>query len=266
MIGTYARISDAKTTFVTLGDVEIELERRGRGAPLLLLQGEDAFESSAAFVDDLAASYDVIIPSAPGFGRSNRPAWITGMDDVAYIYLDLLEHLDLERVTVIGFSLGGWIAAEMATKDDARFKNLVLVDPFGIKVGGPTDRDIQDIYLLHPDEITKLKWFDTAKGQFDYKSMPESALSIIVRNRESFARFCWEPYMHNPKLRHRLHRIAVPTLIIWGANDGIVAPSYGRAYCNAIPGAEFAIVPEAGHLPHIEQPERFMQLLRGFIA
>lgn len=258
--------STLPATLVNFGDVSIELERRGSGAPLLLLQSEDAVESHAAFADELARRYEVFVPSPPGFGRSNRPDWITCMDDVAYIYLDLLERLGLERVTVVGFSLGGWIAAEMATKDDARFAKLVLVDPLGIKVGGPTDRDIQDIYLLHPDEVTKLKWFDPAKGQRDYKSMPEDELTIIARNRESFARFCWEPYMHNPKLKHRLHRVGVPTLLIWGENDGIVSPAYGQAYCRAIPGATFAVVPEAGHLPHVEQPERFMQHLRGFLA
>ncbi len=254
------------TTSIEIDDVRIELERRGRGAPLLLLQSEDALESTCALVDGLAQRYDVLIPSPPGFGRSNRPDWITSMDDVAYLYLELLERLELEAVTLVGFSLGGWIAAELATKNDTRLSKLVLVDPYGIKVGGPTDRDIADMYLLHPDEVTKLRWFDPEKGARDYKAMPEDDLRIIARNRESFARFCWEPYMHNPKLRHRLHRIGVPTLLVWGANDGIVTPRYGEAYRALIPGAKLAVIPEAGHLPHIEQPDRFSQLLNDFLA
>jgi pimeloyl-ACP methyl ester carboxylesterase len=253
-------------SFIEIDDVRIELERKGSGPPLLLLQSEDALESGSALVERLAERYDVVIPAPPGFGRSNRPEWITSMDDVSYLYLELLDRLDLNAVTVVGFSLGGWIAAEMATKSDARFSKLVLVDPYGIKVGGPTDRDIADMYLLHPDEVTKLRWFDPAKGVRDYKTMPEDDLRIIARNRESFARFCWEPYMHNPKLRHRLHRIGVPTLLIWGENDGIVTPRYGDAYRTLIPGATLAIVPEAGHLPHVEQPDRFMQHLNAFLG
>ena len=258
--------SSTPTTFIDIDDVRLELERKGRGAPLLLLQSEDALESGTALVDRLAQRYEVLIPAPPGFGRSNRPDWITSMDDVGYLYLDLLQRLDLTGVTVVAFSLGGWIAAEMATKSDARLAKLVLVDPYGIKVGGPTDRDIADMYLLHPDEVTKLRWFDPEKGVRDYKSMPEDDLRIVARNRESLARFCWEPYMHNPKLRHRLHRIGIPTLLIWGENDGIVTPRYGEAYRALIPGAKLAIVPEAGHLPHIEQPERFMQHLDAFLA
>ena len=108
----------ATTSTMTFGDVELEVVRRGAGPPLLLLAGEEAREPAAPFVDDLARRYEVIVPSPPGFGRSNRPGWITSMDDVAYIYLDLLDRLDAHDATVLGFSLGGWIAAEMATKTD----------------------------------------------------------------------------------------------------------------------------------------------------
>lgn len=251
---------------ITIGDVEIEVARRGAGPPLLLLPGEDVLEPAAAFADALAQRYEIIVPSPPGFGGSNRPDWITNMDDVAYVYLDLLERLGITGATVLGFSLGGWIAAEMAIKDYGRFAKLALIAPYGIKVGGPTDRDIQDMYLLHPDEVARLKWFDPAKGQRDFKALPEDELTVIARNRESFARFCWEPYMHNPKLKHRLHRIGVPTLVVSGENDGITAPAYGRAFAQLIPNARFASIPEAGHLPHVEQPDRFMALLHEFLA
>lgn len=253
------------TKFITLGDVQIELTRRGKGKPLLLLPSEEALEPDAPFVDELARKFEVIIPQAPGFGRSNRPDWITNMDDIAYIYLDLIEKLGLKKLTVMGFSLGGWIAAEMATKDDSHFAKLVLVDAYGIKVGGPYDRDIADIWLEHPKKVMEQKWFDVEKGKRDFPAMPEDKLAIIARNIETTARFCWEPYMHNPKLKHRLHRIQVPTLVVWGKNDGIVSPDYGKAYSKAIKGAKFATVAKAGHYPHLEQPEAFMKALVGFV-
>lgn len=255
----------SSTKFITIGDVQIELERRGKGKPILLLPSEESLEPEAAFVDELARKFEVIIPQAPGYGRSNRPDWITNMDDIAYIYLDLIEKLGLKKVTVMGFSLGGWIAAEMATKDDSSIAKLVLVDAYGIKVGGPYDRDIFDIWLEHPKKVMEKKWHDVEKGKRDFPSMPEEKLAIIARNIETTARFCWEPYMHNPKLKHRLHRIQVPTLVVWGQNDGIVAPAYGKAYSKAIKGAKFAAIAKAGHYPQLEQPEAFLKAIGGFV-
>ena len=253
------------TKFITLGDVQIELTRRGKGKPLLLLPGEEALEPDAPFVNELANKFEVIIPQAPGYGRSNRPDWITNMDDVAYIYLDLIEKLDLKKLTLMGFSLGGWIAAEMATKDDSRLAKLVLVDAYGIKIGGPYDRDIADIWLEHPKKVMELKWFDVEKGKRDFPAMPEAKLAIIARNIETTARLCWEPYMHNPKLTRRLHRVQVPTLVVWGKNDGIVSADYGKAYSKLIKGAKFAAVAKAGHYPHLEQPAAFMKAIGGFV-
>lgn len=255
----------ASVKFLTIGDGKIEIERRGKGKPLLLLSSEEALESEAPFVNELARKFEVIIPSAPGWGRSDRPDWITNMDDIAYIYLDLIEKLDLKKVTVMGFSLGGWIAAEMATKDDSRFAKLVLVDAYGIKVGGPYDRDIQDIWLEHPRKVMAMKWHDPEKGKRDFPSMPEDKLAIIARNIETTARFCWEPYMHNPKLKRRLHRVQVPTLVVWGKQDGIVLPDYGKAYSKLIKGAKFAAIDKAGHYPHLEQPAAFMKAISGFV-
>lgn len=248
------------------GDLRLGIERRGEGPPLLLFYGEEALELEAPFLDDLAKDYEIIIPSPPGFGESTRPNWITCPDDIAYMYLQLVDDLGLKGIPVVGFSLGGWIAAEMASKDDSFISKLALVDPYGIKIGKPTDRDIADIWLLHPDEVKARKWHDPTRGERDFPSMTENALAIIARNTESFARFCWEPYMHNPKLRHRLNRITAPTLLIWGENDGIVTPQYGHAYCGLIPNARLAIISEAGHFPHIEQPRRFLRELRGFLA
>jgi pimeloyl-ACP methyl ester carboxylesterase len=252
-------------SFVTLFDMKIEVERRGKGRPLVLIPGEEALEADMPFIDELARKYEVIIPWMPGFGHSERPDWVTNMDDVSYIFLDLLEKLKLKDVTLVGFSLGGWIASEMAIKNTSRIKKLVLVDSYGIKVGDKYARDIADVWFLDPDKVLQLKYVDTKHGVFDYPSMPESKLEVIARNRETTARFCWEPYMHHPHLRRRLHRIDVPTLVIWGEQDGIVSKDYGKAYAKSIQGARFVAVPKTGHFPHVEAPERFMKELSGFI-
>lgn len=263
---TTSALSERTTSLLRVGGVELEVERRGRGAPLLVLHGEDALELDAPVLADLARSHELIIPSPPGFGMSERPDWIESPDDISYIYLDLVEALGLGRVPAVGFSLGGWIALEMAAKDDGFFAQLVLVDPYGVKIGGPTDRDIADIWTLHPKTVTALKWFDPDKGRRDFTGMSERELTVIARNNESFARFCWDPYMHNPKLKRLLHRVRVPTLFVWGENDGIVTPDYGRAYSRMVPDAEFATVGRAGHYPHLEQPDEFLTVVRRFLG
>jgi pimeloyl-ACP methyl ester carboxylesterase len=257
--------TDQRKTLIHVSGMDIELERRGKGRPLLLLYGEEGLEPDAPFIDELAKDFEVFIPSPPGFGNSERPDWIRTLDDVAYIYLDLIEKLALKNVPVVGFSFGGWLAAEIATKDDSFISKLVLVDAYGIKVGGPYDRDITDFWCLHPAEVLKLKWHDTEKGKRDFPSMPEDKLTVVARNIESLARFCWDPFMHNPMLKRRLHRIKVPTRLIWGERDGIVKPAYGKAYADAISGATFKAIPGAGHLPQLEQPEAFMAALREFL-
>jgi pimeloyl-ACP methyl ester carboxylesterase len=259
-------VTDRAETFVEIAGTRLEVVRVGRGRPLLLLHGEDALECEAPFLDLLTADREVIIPSPPGFGRSGRPDWVGAPDDIAYVYLELLDRLGLGGIDVLGCSLGGWMALEMATKDPGVFSRMALVAPFGARFGGPTDREIADIWMLPPAEVTKRKWFDPRKGQRDYKAMPEEALTIIARNNESFARFCWEPYMHNPKLKHRLERVKAKTLFIWGENDGIVTPAYGRTFADHIPGARIAVIAQAGHYPHIEQPAEFMRHLHGFLG
>jgi pimeloyl-ACP methyl ester carboxylesterase len=119
--------------------------------------------------------------------------------------------------------------------------------------------------MLRSDAVAKLKWHDPEKGKRDFPSWSEEALTIVARNNESFARFGWDPYMHNPKLIRRLHRIAVPTMLIWGASDGFVSPAYGEAYRKLIPNARLDVIAEAGHYPHVEQPDAFARSLRRFI-
>ncbi len=258
--------ADMKSRLMNVGGVELEVDIRGSGSPLLLLSSEDQLENHLPLVDALAKTHQVIIPTPPGFGHSPRPDWMTNVDDISYVYLDLIESLKLPKVDIVGFSLGGWIAAEMATKDDSFIGKLVLVDAYGVKIGGPFDVDIEDMWTQHPDKVAAWKWHDTAKGKRDFAGMSDDQLTVVAQNIETFARYCWEPYMHNPKLKRRLHRIKTPTMVIWGANDSLTKPAYGKAYAELISGAKFETIASAGHFPHIEQPDAFMKTLNGFLA
>jgi pimeloyl-ACP methyl ester carboxylesterase len=247
--------------------VRLEIVERGQGRPILWLHGEEGLDPGAQFLDLLAAHGSVLAPSHPGFGRSPDVASIDTVDDLSYLYLDVLAERNLRDVTVVGSSLGGWIAAEMAVKCSDRFSGLVLVAPLGIKVGDRETRDIPDIFALPPDEVARLQYRDPAKMAVDHGKLSDDQLTVIARNREATALYAWEPYFHNPKLRQWLHRITLPTLLLWGADDRFVTASYyGDAFRTAIPGARFETIDRAGHFPHLEEPASLVERIRGFIG
>ena len=253
--------------WLTVQGVQLEVVERGRGQPILVLHGEDGLAPQAPFLELLAIHGRVIAPSHPGFGHSPDSDYIDTVDDLSYLYRDLLSEQNLRDVVVIGFSLGGWIAAEMAVKSTERIARLILVAPLGIKIGDRETRDIPDIFALPADEVARLQYHDSSRFHLDYTALSEDALTVIARNREATALYAWEPYFHNPKLRRRLRRIHIPTLLLWGASDRFVTPGYyGAAYRDAIPGARLEIIAQAGHVPQLEQPEAFVERVRAFIA
>ncbi len=253
--------------WTTVHDVRLEMIERGQGRPILWLHGEEGLDPDATFLDSLAARGLVLAPSHPGFGHSPDAEDIGTVDDLSYLYLDLLAARDLREVVVVGASLGGWIAAEMAVKSADRLAGLVLVAPLGIKVGDRETRDIPDIFALHPDEVRRLQYRDPARAAVDTTALSDDELTVIARNREATAQYAWEPYFHNPKLRRRLRRIGVPTLLLWGADDRFVTVDYyGAAYRAAIPGARLETIEQAGHFPHLEQPDLLAARVGHFLA
>src|SRR5262249_33339018 len=250
---------------IVVNNIHVELIERGHGKPLLFLHPEIRIEPTTPVLDRLASRARVLAPVHPGFGHSVQPKSFDTVDDLAYFYLDLLEHLDLRQVIVVGTSFGGWIAAEIAVKSTERLSHLVLANAVGIKVGDRETRDIVDIYEIPESEYVQIAYFNTDVGTHDYKTLQEAQVLAAARNREATARYAWSPYMHDPKLRRRLHRIRIPTLVLWGTSDRILSESYGRAYCAAISGARFELIERAGHFPHLEQPEIFADRVFSFV-
>jgi pimeloyl-ACP methyl ester carboxylesterase len=253
---------------VNVNGIAIEVTERGKGRPLLFLHpGHPGgpLDPKAQILEKLAAQRRVVAPTHPGFGTIPVPRDLTTVDDLAYLYLDLIETLDLDGAVVVGVSLGGWIAAEMAVKSTARMSALFLADAVGIKAGGRESRDIADIYAVTDRQLAELVYAEPARMAPNPKLLPESELVLMARSRESTGRYAWTPYMHNPKLKGRLHRVNVPTLVLWGAADRVVTPDYGRAFAAAIPGAQFAIIPDAGHFPHLEQPAAFAKQIENLL-
>ena len=254
----------ADTSTIVVAGISVEIVERGRGRPILFLHPGIGIDRTAPVLDHLARSARVIAPSHPGFGRSELPAWMNTVDDLSYFYLDLLDALDLRDVVLVGSSLGGWIAAAIAVKSSARLSRLVLANPLGIKVSDRETRDIVDVFAITEKELNALAYADPKAGERDYAAMADADVMMAARNREATARFAWSPYMHDPKLRRRLHRIRIPTLFLWGTADRILSEAYGRAYCAMITDAAFEPIEGAGHYPHVEQPDAFARRVLAF--
>jgi pimeloyl-ACP methyl ester carboxylesterase len=227
--------------------LSLEVMIKGEGRPLLFLHGGHGVDANDPLVERLAKNYKVIVPSHPGYGGSERPHGIDTVDDIVHVYLDLIENLNLKDIILVGVSFGGWIAAELATKGTGRFSHLVLIDALGVKFGDRESRDIKDIFATVIDDIPTLFFSDPDKG------------------RAAFGNFDFVNMLYNPKLRQRLHRIKIPTLVLWGADDKVVPPSYGKSYANAIAGAQYAVIEKAGHYGYVEQPDAFADKIRDFL-
>jgi pimeloyl-ACP methyl ester carboxylesterase len=229
-----------------------------------VLHPEFAADRWFPYHDGLAASFQVFAPDHPGFGQSAGSDWIEGVDDLVFHYVDLLDVLGLDRVSIVGTSLGGWIAAEFAAAHPERLHRLVLVGAAGVKVDGVPRFDV----FLHPIEETLAHLFHDANRAAQLLPA-EFGPDVIVRGyREmaTLARWSWNPYLYNPKLPRRLRRVAAPTLIVWGANDTFLPVAHGEAYGRLIPGATLQAIPQCGHLVPFEQTDVFVDHAIRFLT
>ncbi|HEX9462894.1 MAG TPA: alpha/beta fold hydrolase [Alphaproteobacteria bacterium] len=258
-------LTEPVTAKLTVGALSIELIDRGRGRPIVFLHPGDGLDPQAPVLDRLAARGRLIAPYHPGFGHSDLPGDYNSVDDLAYFYLDLFDQLDISDAVLVGVSLGGWIAAEIAVRSTARISQLVLANPVGIRTAkDETVVEIADVFTLPPAEVERRAYAEPAKWVRGFDQMSDDEIFVVARNREAYCLFAWSPYMHNPGLRRWLHRIRIPTLVLRGERDGLTAPDYGRAYAAAIPGARFETLPGAGHYPHVERPDEFAASVARF--
>ncbi|HZK89707.1 MAG TPA: alpha/beta hydrolase [Stellaceae bacterium] len=250
---------------IDIGEASVEALVAGEGPPLLFLHGIDYFAQHRPFLDRLARQFRVIAPRHPGFGTSPRPTWMRGVGDIAYLYLDLLDRLELRDVLLVGASFGGWLAMELAVRSTARLRGLVLIDSLGLKFGDRDETEIADIFALPVDEAVRRAFADPANAP-DYGKFDDAAIEEVARDREAAVLYGWRPFMHNPSLRHWLHRIDIPALVLWGVRDRITAPAYGAHLVQKLPDARFIPIAAAGHYPQIEQPEKVAELIEQFAS
>jgi len=245
-------------------DLPISLSEAGSGPPVIVLHGGGGPVTVASIGEHLAGTQRVITPTHPGWNGAVRPGWLTRIEDVASVYVDLLRALDLDDVLVVGSSVGGWIAAEMALRDGGkRIRRLILIDSVGVEVPG---QPIRDFFALDARGVAEYSYHDGDRFYVDPSTIPPEQLELRMGNMAALRVLAGDPYMHDPSLLRRLGDVSIPTLVLWGDSDRIATADYGRAMAAAIPGARFEIVSEAGHLPQIEQPEATFRAIDGFLS
>jgi pimeloyl-ACP methyl ester carboxylesterase len=252
-------------------DVEgkkVDLRRSGAGDTFFFLHSSIGEYWMPEFLNTLRSRMEVICPAQPGFGESSGLEEIDDMDDLAFHYSDLIRAVGGERVHIAGSSIGGWLAAEIAVRWPERLRSLVLIDPVGIWID---DYPIAPIWGVERDELATLMFSNQDHPIAEMirsidldNPPPEEVLLPFIMSQTATAKVGWDPYLHNPKLSRRLHRISCPTLIVWGDLDRVVPIEYGKRYAELIPGADFRTV-SAGHMAALENPDEVSGLIDEFL-
>ena len=242
----------------------VHVLRSGDGPPLLFLHAAGGAGRWLEFHELLSKHFEVIAPDAPGFGGSDEFSEVESMDDLVYHYLDVLDRLGLDRPHVVGASFGGWLAAEIAVQAPHRVGSLVLLSAVGLRL---PEHPVADIFLMTPDQVVDALFQDLSKASTAFPPDPDvEAILAIHRDMAALARFCWAPFMANPKLERRLHRITAPTMVVWPLGDKLVPIAHGRRYAELIPDSRFATVADCGHAMYFERPDEFAVITADFLA
>lgn len=242
---------------------KISLMRAGSGTPLLFLHGARGGSQWLPFMEALAANFELWVPEHPGFGKSETPSWLDNVADLAYFYLDFIDKFSLSGVHLMGTSLGGWIAAELAVRSQTSLATLTLVAAAGLHVKGLPKGDI---FMWSAAELAQNLFYDQKYSEWMLLAQPsEEEQEVQLKNRLTTAKLGWHPRLYNPHLAKWLHRITIPTLIVWGADDKLVPQGYAAAYHNAIPASRVQIFENCGHLPQIEKAQAFVDAVTSFL-
>ena len=251
------------THAIELLNCTVRYRRSGSGPPLLFLHGSSGVPGWTPWMAQLAERFELIVPDHPGFGSSDTPAWFDNIHDLAYYYLDFMKALGLRDVHLVGHSLGGWIAAEVAIRCASNLRTLTLVSAAGLRIPGV---ERVDVFLLAPEDVPHELYFDRkfADAALE-RPKTDAQVDLDLKNSYSFARVAWQPRLYDPHLEKWLHRIDIPTLLVWGDADKLVPPQYAAEYKRFIPQASVEIIERCGHIPQVEQTTAFLRAVTTFI-
>ena len=256
---------DINVEYIDVQGAQIQLLKGGQGNPLLYLHSAGGETFAMPFHEGLAAHFSLIAPVHPGFDQSGGTERINDIEDLAFYYRDFLDAMGIDKIDIVGTSLGGWIALELAVRWPERIGKLVLVDSVGIWL---PDTPIAELFGLEPAEMRELAFYDPQSEVAQTLIMddpPEDLTLLILKGLETTAKLGWNPYLHNPKLYNRLRHVKSPTMVLWGEQDKLVPVAYAHAFHKAIANSELVILPECGHMPIFEKMEEFVEHVVRFV-
>jgi pimeloyl-ACP methyl ester carboxylesterase len=252
---------------IDLGGRQVQILEGGEGAPLLYLHSAYGENLWLPFHQKLAESFRVIAPAHPGFAASSGLDEIDSMEDMVFHYIDLLDHLSLGAVNLAGVSLGGWIAAELATRYPDRVKRLALAAPAGLWL---TEHPMTDMFALmrRPEKLRAILFHDPSSALAQLlipAEASEEQMTEAYKAMAATARLAWNPPGHNPKLGGRLGRVRSPALIIWGDDDKLIPTPYAEEWANRLGDARVVIIKECGHMMMFEKEDEFVKAIKDFM-
>jgi len=253
---------------VEAADLRVQLRMGGKGEPLLVLHSELGVPGWLQAYEALTEYFTVYVPSLPGFGQSARPDWIVSVRDLAAWVTWFARDLQLPQpMYVLGFSMGGWVAAEIATVNASIFKKMVLIAPAGLK---PEEGEIWDYFANSARGAFEQAFYNPAQAseyaQYYGKAWTPEEEEEVERNREMAARLLWKPYMRSHTLRALLRGVATPTLLVWGREDRIIPGNAAQLYQQAIQGSTTHTLDQCGHMPEVEKPAEFVHVVLDFLT
>jgi pimeloyl-ACP methyl ester carboxylesterase len=231
--------------------VDVVVLGAGHGPPLLFFHGAGTITGFDALLP-LAERFRLVVPYHPGYGPSADDTSVDSIHDYVLHYLDLLDVLGLEEFTLAGHSMGGLLASWFAIEQTSRVQRLVLVAPLGLRV---PEHPTVDIFAIPDEELLSYVAADMSvfAGRVPLPPTPEF-LAERYREQTSTARMFWNrPY--DLKLPRWLHRLTMPTLLLWGELDRLIPAGQAPAWAELIPNARTRILPGVGHLPFEESDE-----------
>jgi pimeloyl-ACP methyl ester carboxylesterase len=257
------RVHYTEPSWLEVGEIRVAYRRKGSGEPALFLHGAAGTRMWLPFYERMAGSVDFIAPEHPGFGETEAPEWLRGFDDLVLHYRDFLDALALPRVHLVGFSLGGWIAAELAVFYPERVKSLTLITPAGLHIPG---KPLTDLFAMPPERIATMAFSGREASYLDYLPDGTNLDEIVHAYGEltSFARLTWAP-SHDPKLPRRLRALRVPALVVGVEDDWVVPNEHVDLWGELLPEARVVRIPGTGHLAIIQEPERTAEAIVSFI-
>jgi len=252
---------------LNIAGTKLVMVKGGSGKPLLIFHDELGYPGWMTWNETFAHDRTLLIPLQPGYAKTPKLDWIRTYRDLAGFYSQVVREMKLDPIDVIGFSAGGFIAAEMAAADPRIFSKMVLVAPMGMKAEQGEIMDIFPITIRTHLRATVADPAGTPEFAKIYGGeMTPDQFEAFEDARAESARIGWEPYMHDPSLPHLLYGVKTPTLLIWGTADRVVPRGCIDAYKSAIPHAQIVKIPNVGHRPEIEDEPAFERAVRKFLA